>query len=106
MKQFTSVILLEGFKNTLLSGFLQFHLGAKSIFTLIGYFAMLTLLFGVLLPPMLLKDSWFLFLVGVCNFFCCSGDLLAGFVFLNNSNVMEQVNHLHRTVTCISRNSI
>lgn len=87
-----------GFKNALLLGFLLINLDvdehghSKSAFTLIDYFAMLIFPFGVLLPPMLLKVSWFLFLVGVCSFFCDSGDLLDRFVLLSNSNAVAQVN--------------
>jgi hypothetical protein len=98
-----------GLKNTLLLGFLLSHLDpgehghSKSGFTLIDYFAMPIFPFGVLLPPMLLKVSWFLFLVGVCSFFCDSGDLLARFELLSNSNAVGQVNHLHRIITCICK---
>ena len=111
MHQFTSLVLnlVEVKKNALLLAFLISHLDpdehghSKSAFTLIDYFAMPIFPFGVLLPPMLLKVSWFLFLVGVCSFFCDSGDLLARFVLLSNSNAVGQANHLHRIITCMCK---
>jgi hypothetical protein len=98
-----------GSKTAVLLGSVLSHLDpdehghSKSAFTLIDYFAMPIFPFGVLLPPMVLEVSWFLFLVGVCSFFCNNGDLLARFVLLSNSNAVEQVNHLHRTITCMCK---
>jgi hypothetical protein len=69
-----------------------------STFALVDYFGVLILPFGVLLPPpVVLKGSCLLFLIGVCSLFSDIGDFIARFGILSKFKAAQQVKAIQCT---------